>query len=104
MSTPLTRHEQETIINFNAGEQTATIYTADKAVMRKIDALVADFPSIYRILSETTYAKTYEVPKKYISYRKPRRLTEEQREQARNRIKILNNATTNFNNILDGLH
>ena len=30
--TPLTRYEQETIISFNAGEQTATVYTRDKIV------------------------------------------------------------------------
>ena len=29
-----------TTINFNAGEQTATVYTRDKGVMRKLDALV----------------------------------------------------------------
>ena len=37
------RYEQETIVSYNAGEQTATIYTRDKAVMRKLDTLVADF-------------------------------------------------------------
>ena len=36
----LSKYEQETVINFNAGEQTAVVYTRDKAVMRKLDALV----------------------------------------------------------------
>ena len=40
----LSRYEQETIVNYNAGEQTATLYIRDKAVMRKLDALVADYP------------------------------------------------------------
>lgn len=31
----LTRYEQETIVNYNVGEQTATLYIRDKAVMRK---------------------------------------------------------------------
>jgi hypothetical protein len=31
----LSRYEQETVINFNAGEDTATLYTRDKAVTRK---------------------------------------------------------------------
>jgi hypothetical protein len=39
----LSRYEQETIVNYNAGEQTATLYTRDKAVMRKLDTLVADY-------------------------------------------------------------
>ncbi len=33
----LSRYEQESILNYNAGEQTATLYTRDKAVMRKLD-------------------------------------------------------------------
>ena len=44
----LSRYEQETIVNYNAGEQTAILYTRDKAVMRKLDTLVADFPDIYK--------------------------------------------------------
>ena len=36
----LSKYEQETVINFNAGEQTAIVYTRDKAVMRRIDALI----------------------------------------------------------------
>ena len=51
--TPLTRYEQETIINFNAGEQTATVYTRDRAVMRKLDRLVAEFPDTYKLTGQT---------------------------------------------------
>ena len=36
----LTRYEQETTINFNAGEKMATVYTADPAVIRNLDSLV----------------------------------------------------------------
>ena len=38
----------------------------------------------------TVYDKTYEMPKSFISYRKPRRLTDEQREQARKRMHTIN--------------
>ena len=82
----LTRYEQETIINFNAGDQTATVYTRDPAIMRKVDALVIEFPDIYKCIGETDIDKTYEMPKSFVSYRKPRRLSEEQREAARERI------------------
>lgn len=37
---PLTRYEQEIIINFNAGEQTVTVYARDKTVMRKLERRV----------------------------------------------------------------
>ena len=82
----LTRYEEETIINFNAGNQTATLYTRDPAIMRKVDALVIEFPDIYKCIDETDIDKTYEMPKSFVSYRKPRRLSEEQREAARERI------------------
>lgn len=79
----LTRYEQETVINYNAGEQTATAYTRDKAVMRKLDRLVADFPDTYKLMEQDEVSKTYSFPKSYISYRKPRAVSIEQRERAR---------------------
>ena len=79
----LSRYEQETIVNYNAGEQTAALYTRDKAVMRKLDALVADFPDTYTLIRQDEVSKTYSFPKSYVSYRKPRKLSEEQRERAR---------------------
>ena len=54
--------------------------------MRKVDALVIEFPDIYKCIGETDIDKTYEMPKSFVSYRKPRRLSEEQREVARKRI------------------
>lgn len=86
----LTKYEQETIINYNAGEQIASVYTADKAVMRKLDALVAEFPEVYRVVSETDISKEYSMPKSYVSYRKPRKISEEQRNSARTKMKKLN--------------
>jgi hypothetical protein len=86
----LTKYEQETIINFNAGEQTATVYTRDKAVMRKFDTLVIEFPEVYKLIGETEYDRTYEMPKSHVNYRKPRQMTVEQKEKARNRMKQIN--------------
>ena len=82
----MTRYEKETFINFNAGDQTATLYTRDPAVMRKVDALVIEYPDAYKCIGATDIDKTYEMPKSFVSYRKPRRLSEEQREAARERI------------------
>ena len=84
--TPLTKYEMETIINYNAGEQTATVYTRDKAVMRKLDKLVADFPDTYKLIDQTSIDKTYSMPKSYVSYRKPRNISAAKREQARQMI------------------
>jgi hypothetical protein len=82
-TTKLSRYEQETIVNYNAGEQTATLYTRDKAVMRKLDKLVADFPNTYSLIGKDEVSKTYSFPKSHISYRKPRAVSTEQRERAR---------------------
>ena len=86
----LSRYEQETIVNYNAGEKTTTLYTRDKAVMRKLDTLVADFPNIYKLTGQDEVSKTYSFPKSYVNYRKPRRISKEQREQAREMMLKMN--------------
>ena len=91
----LTRSEQETIVNYNAAEQTATVYTRDRAVMRRLDGLTRDFPDQYRLIDETDIDKTYEMPKSLINYRKPMRLSEGQREAAGERMRRHNSHKNN---------
>ena len=79
----LSKYKQGTVINFNAGEQTATVYTRDKAAMRNLDALVIEFPEIYKLVGKTDIDKTYSMPKSCVSYRKPRRLSEYIRNKCR---------------------
>ncbi len=86
----LSRYEQETIINYNAGEADATIYTRDKTVMRRLDKLAAAYPDTYKLTEQDEISKTYLAPKGYISYRKPRKISEEQREQVRQRMIKIN--------------
>jgi hypothetical protein len=59
--TNLTKYEMETVVNYNAGEQTATVYTRDKSVMRRLDRLVADYPDSYKLTG----------PKAAVIYGKP---------------------------------
>lgn len=89
----LTRYEQETVINFNAGEKMATVYTADPAVMRNLDSLVIGYPDTFKRIKEDNISKTYEIPKSAVTYRKPRKLSEEQRSRARQRMKALNRSS-----------
>ena len=86
----LSRYGQESILNYNAGEQTATLYTRDKAVMRKLDTLVADFPETYKLTGQDEISKTYSFPKSYVNYRKPRIVSTEQRERTRQMMIELN--------------
>ena len=51
--------------------------------MRKLDTLVADFPDAYSLIGQDEVSKAYSFPKSYVSYRKPRAVSTEQREQAR---------------------
>ncbi len=86
----LSKYEQETIINFNVAESDAVVFTRDKAVMRKLDALVTEFPEVYKCLKVTDIDKTYSMPKQYVSYRKPRRISEKLREQRREMMESIN--------------
>ena len=90
----LSRYEQETIVNYNAGEQTATLYTRDKTIMRKLDTLATDFPDTYTLIGQDEVSKTYSFPKSYVSYRKPRKVSKEQREKASERMRKINSYDT----------
>lgn len=86
----LSKYEQETIINFNVAESDAVVFTRDKAVIRKLDSLVSEFPEVYKCIGETDIDKTYSMPKQYVSYRKPRKISDAQREAAKERMKKIN--------------
>ena len=58
----LIKYEMEMVVNYNAGEQTATVYTRDKSVMRRLDRLVADYSESYKLLNQTEIDKTYSMP------------------------------------------
>ena len=64
--------------------------TAQIVIMRKVDALVTEFPDIYKCIGETDIDKTYSMPKSRISYRKPRRISEAKRQQARGQMNKIN--------------
>ena len=91
----LSRYEQETIINFNAEEKNATLYTRDRKVMKLIDELVSRYPDVYHLDSQTEIDKTYSFSKLCIKYLKPRNLSQAQREQKRKQMKQLTRSITN---------
>lgn len=87
----LTRYEQETIVNTNAEDKTAVVYTADPVYMRKLDALVEKHPETYKIIKENDISKTYEFPKKLLQFRQPIVLTEEQKAIRAERLTNIKN-------------
>ncbi|MBO6259623.1 MAG: hypothetical protein J6N47_02220 [Lachnospiraceae bacterium] len=86
----ISREEQETIINYNAAEKIATVYTRDKTVIRRLDALVIEYPEHYRLIGETDIDKTYEMPKSFVSYRKPRKISENRLQEMRKHMRGVN--------------
>ena len=87
----LSKYEQETIINFNVAESDAVVFTRDKAVIRKHTVLVTNFPEVYKCIGETDIDKTYSMQKQYVSYRKPRRISEEVKQRRREIIGYIYN-------------
>ena len=87
----LSKYEQETIIDFNVAESDAVVFTRDKAVIRKLAVLVTNFPEVYKCIGETDIDKTYSMQKQYVSYRKPRRISEELKQKRREMISHINN-------------
>lgn len=73
--------ERETIYNFNEEEKTATIYTCNKSLIRKMDGLCKNYPNDCKIENQDEHSKTFIVPKKWIKPpRPPRQISEEQKE------------------------
>lgn len=76
----LTRYEQEVVINLNTDKNTATLYSANLAWIRKMDKLVQVFSKVYILKRQTEISKTYELLKKRVRIGKPRELSLAQKE------------------------
>ena len=80
----LSRLEQETIILFNEGEPTASIYTFNGKLKRRLGLLSLKFPAEIQLTKQDNIgAVTYELPKVLISVRQP--MSDAQRQAARDR-------------------
>lgn len=86
----LSLFEQETIINYNDGEKTASVYTHNKSLCRKLDALLTDKPEECQLVRECHdgQAREYSVPKRWIRVSPPRasNMTPAQRQAAAERM------------------
>ena len=86
----LSRVEQETIINFNEEEQTASVYTHRKSLQKKLTALTESRPTECKLTrtSHDGLAMEFEVPKRWIKVSPPRasNMTEEQKQIASERL------------------
>lgn len=83
----ITRLEQETIVNFNAAEDTASVYTADPVYMLKLDKLCEREPASYKLVKQDKDGKWYEMPKRLVRFATTRIMTDEQKEAAAERMR-----------------
>ena len=73
--------EQETIITFNEKDQTANVYTMNKALTRKLDGLtVTRADDARRVKTYSDGAQEYVVPKKWVKVNAGPVLTDAQRK------------------------
>ena len=78
-------YEQETIINFNEEERTASVYTHNRALRRKLEKLAEDRPEDCR-LAKTGHdgrGVDYIIPKAWVKVKPPRVASEAQKAAAR---------------------
>lgn len=91
----LIKSEQEVIINFNAEEDTATLYTSNPVWIRKMDKLVEQNQEQFKLCVQRTVkgkavSKSYVFAKELITIRSKKRscnLTPEQKEERAERMR-----------------
>ena len=83
----LSNYERETIINFNEGEQTASVYTYNRKLQNKLNKLVGENPDI-SVAHQDEECTTFIVPKKWIKVSPPRQVnyTDEQKAAMAERL------------------
>lgn len=87
----LSKYEQETIITFNEAEQTASVYTHNRAMRTKLDKLAEERPEDCKVERVTQSRQSIEflIPKSWVHIYPPRKsapLTEERKEQLREQL------------------
>lgn len=79
----MTRFEQETIIGFNEAEATASVYTHNGALKRKLEKLAKERPADVQLSRRYPEgAVEYTIPKRWVRVNATRILSEAQREAA----------------------
>ena len=68
-----TMEERETIIRYDETPNPATIYTNNRALQRRLDAMAQECPDLVKIvLMSSENGNTYEVPKVFVRVNRPR--------------------------------
>lgn len=97
MEFKLSKYEQEIIINFNAEDDTATLYSSNPAWIRKMDKLVEQNQEEFEMYRQEkvqgkVVSKAYKFSKSFVTIRSKktvRTMTEEQRRAQAERMRQL---------------
>lgn len=96
MAYTLTKAERETIISFDEESGDAILYTASQIIMRRMDKLCETAPENYKELvnrrafvvdgpDRLCISKQYSFPKRLLSFRAGKAMSDEQKEALRER-------------------
>lgn len=85
MKYKLTKAEQETVINFDNELDTASIYTHDSRLIKKLRELRKQYPEQFILEHREHGSVTYTIPKRCVGIRPPysEKRREQQRQEAR---------------------
>lgn len=82
----LSPYERETIINWNQGDENASVFTYDKSLMRKIDKIRSNNKAV-ALLREGNGFREYSLPKTMLTIKEQRKYSEETLEKLRRQAK-----------------
>ena len=85
MKYKLTKAEQETVINFDNELDTASVYTHDSRLIKKLRELRKQYPEQFILEHREHGSVTYTIPKRCVGIRPP--YSEKRREQQRQEAK-----------------
>lgn len=82
----LTKYEQETIINFNEEEKTASVFTHNSSLIRRLAEFAEKSSDCSLRRSGEGWAE-YQIPKRWVRINMPRQYSEEQKQQMAERAR-----------------
>lgn len=82
-----TKEELETIITFNEAEKTASVYSCSPRYIEKMKKLAESEPDKVKLIKQDANGADFIVPKSWVKIRPPRKISDEQRQAAAERLK-----------------
>ena len=82
----LTKYEKETIINFNEEELTASVYTHNERLRKRLASFAEKSNDCCLVRNGEDYSE-YTIPKKWLKINLPRQYSDEQRQKMAERAR-----------------